>query len=525
MPEEKTGYSRNPEYESVTTEEEHTAGSFHTVPPTGDAADLQTAIDNATAGDTVYFPSVHYNGSITIDKALGFHGAGVHPIIESPDSGPFVVDDLKGAVIDNSAGTGPALTLDGVSGLEMSSFGVKSGGDGIATPEGVASDDPRLFHAHISDIYVHDTPADSWAWNLNNAMNVQMDHIGASRVGRALKVDNQDSTWNYGHFQINRPYFDIGKAIGNNATVSLRASDQELSFIRLLTPHVISEDNTTMDFGAYHVDANADGVIWNGTVENASQFTLDNDSASFRADFHYIDSHAGPVRDANNSVTEVVRSDGLERDVESIATEGGAVVVSPHHKVTETSHAVYDDFSGSDLYARPLASNGIYYGDAEAVYGVNRPIWEVTSGSPSMGSGTLTLPGGSRAVSRSIDTRFTTGEVAITYQQAAAGAQVDYQFWYSGPSDDFLALSSEAGTVKLKKVENGTYGDILSGTVPDDTAEHTIRTTRDESGNWELFADGTSQGTATDTFIPDYDRARFNNYGSTGVDVHEYTVQ
>jgi hypothetical protein len=59
------------------------------------------------------------------------------------------------------------------------------------------------------------------------------------------------------------------------------------------------------------------------------------------------------------------------------------------------------------------------------------------------------------------------------------------------------------GSVSLIKRVNATSSALISGSVADDDGWHTFKATRDALGNWELFADGTSQGTAQDTTMTD----------------------
>lgn len=62
-----------------------------------------------------------------------------------------------------------------------------------------------------------------------------------------------------------------------------------------------------------------------------------------------------------------------------------------------------------------------------------------------------------------------------------------------------LSSRSAESWVKFRKCVAGSWTDLISGTWTIDTDWHTITLMRDAAGNFELFFDGVSQGTCTDT--------------------------
>lgn len=61
----------------------------------------------------------------------------------------------------------------------------------------------------------------------------------------------------------------------------------------------------------------------------------------------------------------------------------------------------------------------------------------------------------------------------------------------------------DGGGTELLKVNSGSTTTVISdGTNVDDGSDHTQKVTRDSSDNWEMFVDGSSIGTATDSFSP-----------------------
>ena len=67
----------------------------------------------------------------------------------------------------------------------------------------------------------------------------------------------------------------------------------------------------------------------------------------------------------------------------------------------------------------------------------------------------------------------------------------------------FRLFLTSAGDIRLKKIEAGTITTLVSGTWDTSAGIETdVRVTRDINGNFELFVNGASQRTATDSFVP-----------------------
>lgn len=155
-----------------------------------------------------------------------------------------------------------------------------------------------------------------------------------------------------------------------------------------------------------------------------------------------------------------------------------------------------------------------------------RPAWTVDSGSPSATGGVLELSAGdSTAQTVSIPSLLVEREWSITYKfdnSVTTGSFV-MEIIYGGDSDRLLFGQAQSGTVRLAK-DNGTFTDLITGSQTEDTNEHTIRATRSDDGEFELFYDGTSQGTATDTFLPSIDKLRILSTLDTSMEVRHMSV-
>lgn len=168
-----------------------------------------------------------------------------------------------------------------------------------------------------------------------------------------------------------------------------------------------------------------------------------------------------------------------------------------------------------------LLSNDYEAGDA--LKGVYRPEWTTQSGSPSASNGVLSLSAGD-----------TTQQSILTPSEFTAGTwETDYKFTNT-PSSGGICMVIMAQSTSLDGVGrpnncyfgynhfNGDYHLYLNNGgsatniittislgVPESFA--TMKISRTTRGNFELFHNGTSQGTATDTT---HTGSRYNGYGS-----------
>lgn len=194
--------------------------------------------------------------------------------------------------------------------------------------------------------------------------------------------------------------------------------------------------------------------------------------------------------------------------------------------------AIEDDF-GDD--SGPQNRRGVVQGwykntPQDPIVGRFRPRWGIYSGSPSNSGGELVFPDGS-TTTQLIQTKsqFQTGEWSMTFQATTTPTSgiLVYGIMGSEPvgaSDSnvyYLNVGSD-GAINLTKFENGSYvGTVVSGSWTPDTAQHTVRVTRTAAGDWELFFDGTSQDTATDTFLPEVNKISLRSQFDSGVAVQE----
>lgn len=68
-----------------------------------------------------------------------------------------------------------------------------------------------------------------------------------------------------------------------------------------------------------------------------------------------------------------------------------------------------------------------------------------------------------------------------------------------GYEEGYVNNFFQNGDRLLSRVDNGGFTRLIETAVGNDTNQHTLTTTRDGSGNWELLHDGSSLGTTSDS--------------------------
>lgn len=196
---------------------------------------------------------------------------------------------------------------------------------------------------------------------------------------------------------------------------------------------------------------------------------------------------------------------------------------------TEIANYLEDDWGDNALSSRTSTSDGVYaHPDAneagDVLIGRYRPEWKIVSGSSLVSSGELvwddsdgdnffyatpsSFTVGSWQMDISISTSDSTDHGVALYLISSEAA--------IGPSDAYSTCATDSSIYRLRKKDSGSTTTIISGSWSVDGAYHTSKTTRDSYGNWELFNDGVSEGTTTDTFLPEtrYAMIRFDESGT-----------
>lgn len=156
---------------------------------------------------------------------------------------------------------------------------------------------------------------------------------------------------------------------------------------------------------------------------------------------------------------------------------------------------LYDDFSTR----HPTKTRGVA---PDSRWQRIRPEWEESVGSITTDGTDFTLANGTEIRTESV---MNAGQWVITRQFATTPSS-GYTDWIvmDGPGTERVFVRENQGsTISLiKRDDTGTTTLIDGGLMTEDALEHDVKVTRDTAGNWELLFDGTSLGTATDSFNP-----------------------
>jgi len=164
--------------------------------------------------------------------------------------------------------------------------------------------------------------------------------------------------------------------------------------------------------------------------------------------------------------------------------------------------------------------------------------WEIYNGSPSVSQGVLNLPAGDATTQRfatNSQSYFDTGNFEFEMRLNATPTANNFIFKFLHHYDGayynmYQVYLNSAGFLELRVVPAGTntHTTLIDNSITLDTNWHTIRVTSDRNGTgtygeWELFYDGTSLGTADNTYKPNYqastDHTRFKNSMDVSIDI------
>jgi hypothetical protein len=226
----------------------------------------------------------------------------------------------------------------------------------------------------------------------------------------------------------------------------------------------------------------------------------------------------------------IVNADSLGTLNQSVFTELDATL-TPNLVGTETpelDNYLFDDFADNGFNDRAGSKTGQYpdpsLGPSKNYRGYVRPRWRSAGGSPTVSNGELVLPPGDTttqiAVAENIALETGTWEFDFQFS-TTPGFSHQFEFIREDGDNYYFIESQSGGGFELRKKEAGSFSTVIAGNWPVDSAAHTTKVTRDGSGNWELFFDGSSQGTTTDTFLPDGQRIRVTNQNTSELTVQE----
>lgn len=169
-------------------------------------------------------------------------------------------------------------------------------------------------------------------------------------------------------------------------------------------------------------------------------------------------------------------------------------------------YAFFDEWRENKLTKR-----GHYFTAAGGVMGrtgfapfLKRPEWTTTSGTPSASGGVL-VNDAAESEEVSIPTTFDVGVWEVKFQNQATptnGTIWVFNILETVASNFWGAHNIIGIRYGFSKRVATVDSVVITDTTITDTAWHTVKITRTSAGGWELFKDGVSVGTTTDTWLP-----------------------
>lgn len=172
----------------------------------------------------------------------------------------------------------------------------------------------------------------------------------------------------------------------------------------------------------------------------------------------------------------------------------------PSKKLYVDEGIIDDDFGDNVITRRTNAYLLISGGDLYP----SRPSWSISAGTG------VTASGGKMIMEAETEVTITgnleVGEWTFWFSYAGS-TSTNFSYFYFNYSDSNhhgeIKNDADGNVTVFLKTGNGTGRDIITATGDghNGTTEGIFRLTRDASGNYELFIDETSEGTATDSSI------------------------
>jgi len=162
---------------------------------------------------------------------------------------------------------------------------------------------------------------------------------------------------------------------------------------------------------------------------------------------------------------------------------------------------MYDDFGDNTLTDRKVGYLATYNGLLKNL----RPVWTINSGSPSVSDGILELPDGYSTTQQiSTPSTFDTGTWEFKWKGSSGitDEAFEFRFLYHDGNNYRRILITKL-VIQLSGYKEGSFGSLGAYAVnlwDDDW--HVLKVTRDTDGHYEVFLDGSSIITATETWLP-----------------------
>jgi len=227
-----------------------------------------------------------------------------------------------------------------------------------------------------------------------------------------------------------------------------------------------------------------------------------------------------PIRDGSgDSIGSIRLGDGSE--ISEVRTGAGDVLFSA--SAIPDSGIYLDDVADNKLNNRDTYSTTGFDGTEPAsstFSNPSRPEWSVDSGGPSASGEEIVLPAGdstNQIISTPLSNDKLRWDFEFECQSTPSFGRLGIQLLWESNNDVYQVDIQGNGTYRIQKREGGTGSVIIDGTWDGDAQRHTGAVEHDGNGNWELFYDGASQGTASDSYLPNFTDVRLANGGAAEI--------
>lgn len=220
----------------------------------------------------------------------------------------------------------------------------------------------------------------------------------------------------------------------------------------------------------------------------------------------------------NAEVTFGTSTDTFWGDKGQWATDETSVVrYFPRGKQMVDNPALYEDFGDNRAVEDRIAPSGLHN---------YRPAWSTWTSHDVSGQQLILAPGDLLVLEDHVLLRGRY-EWTFSFDSTPSGSPLRFCLIQWDRDNRIQVRVDTDGTTSLEEVEGGTITTLISGSWAGDTAEHTVRLDRTDSG-YELFMDGTNQGTDSSTpfvlIAQDDMNMRMINNSDVTVNISEVSV-
>ena len=244
------------------------------------------------------------------------------------------------------------------------------------------------------------------------------------------------------------------------------------------------------------------------------------DSGSKRIEAFRVQTASGP------GFVPLAAVDEADRPYLRVQTANGVKAVDTSASgIPDSGVYLQDDWADGNLTSRADSNTRTQTIEGTEYETVYRPDWTTVSGSSTASDANGGYARTSADDEITADSVFWEDDLAFEavfrYEStdgSSAGRRSEYQFAMDGSGNGWTVYfnpDSSGATFNLQKRESDAVDSVISSSWDNDTNQHTVRVERTNGQDWELFLDGSSKGTATDSFAPSVSNINIRGFRGT----------